>query len=167
MFRRILLTTSFTTLLLAATPALPSPVLAAQQTSAVSASQSRLAAVTQSYFVALNDSLATGNFSGLRAILAARATLTERSSLTLLEPSPQITTVHGRSAVIHFYRHLSAHVAGSRWIVGVMNQVSPTTMVAYARIVGAQNTPLLYATQRLTMRSGKITSVDLTLFYVK
>jgi hypothetical protein len=161
MFRRILLTATVTALLLTATPALASRGGIADPPP----SQSRLAAVTQSYFATLNHALATGSFAGLRVLFAARATLTERSSLT--DSSPHISTVRGRSTIIQFYRHLSADVVGSRWIVGVMNQVSPTTMLVYARIVGAQSIPLLYATQRLTMRSGKIVRVDLTVYHWK
>jgi hypothetical protein len=69
--------------------------------------------------------------------------------------------------ILPFYRHLSADVAGGRWIVGVMNQVSPTTMVVYAHIAGDKGTTLLHSTQRLTVRNSKILSVDLTLYYEK
>jgi hypothetical protein len=167
MFRRILLATTFTALLLAAIPAIQSPALASGRASAVPASQSRTAALTRSYFATLNHALATGSYSGLGKIFAARATLIERSSLTLSELRPYISTIRGRNAIIQFYRQFSADVAGSRWIVGVMNQVSPTTIVAYSRVVGAQSAPLLYAMQRLTVRNGKIARVDLTLYYVK
>jgi hypothetical protein len=162
MSRRILLTATFAALLLATTPA-----LASQQTGAVQASQSRLAALTQSYFATLNHALATSSFAGLRALFAPRATLIEQSALTLTAPSAYISTVRGQSAIVQFYRHLSTDLGGSRWIVGVMNQVSPTTMVAYARIVAAQSIPTLSSMQRLTIRNGKIARVDLTLYSVK
>jgi hypothetical protein len=58
--------------------------------------------------------LATGGFAALRTVFAACATLTEQSALTLTEPNPQVSTVRGRGAIITFYRHLSADVAGGR-----------------------------------------------------
>src|SRR5206468_369420 len=113
----------------------------------------------------LNHALVTGSFSDLRTVFAAGATLTERSSLTRTDPTPQMSTVRGQSAVIRFYRRLSAEVARSRWIVGLMNQVSPATMVVYAHTSGGPSTPSLYSLQRLIVRNGKIMSVDLTLYY--
>jgi hypothetical protein len=166
MSRRLVFSLALGVLLLTVAPAAQSPAFASQQVSATQASQSRLAALTQSYFVALNRALVAGNVSGLRAVFAARATLTERSALTIIEPTSQVSMVHGRSAVIQFYRHLSAAIGRSRWVVGVMNQVSPTTMVAYARSVGTRRTPPVSSMQRLTMRNGTIVSVDLTLYSV-
>jgi hypothetical protein len=45
-----------------------------------------------------------------------------------------------------------------------MNQVSPTTTVVYARIAGAKMTASLSSMQRLTMRNGSISSLDLALY---
>lgn len=151
-------------LALGGTAALASPVLASQQGNSAPATQSRLVVLTHNYFVALNHALLTRNYSNLRSVFAARATLTERSSLTLIEPTPQISTAHGRSAIINVYRHLSADVAGRPWIVGVMNQVSPSTMAVYARIAASASAPSLYSMQRLTVRSGKIVQLELTLY---
>src|SRR5437588_10560839 len=101
----IALTLGLGILLLTATSPALSPALASQHVGALTAHQSRLAVLTQSYFDALNHTLVTGSFSDLRAAFAARATLTERSSLTRADPYPQVSTVRDRSAVIRFYRH--------------------------------------------------------------
>jgi hypothetical protein len=156
-----------TSILLAATPALTSRPLASRGGIAdPPVSQSRLVALTQSYFIALNDSLATGNFSGLGAIIAPAATLTERSALVHRVPFTQASAVRGRSAILRFYRHLSADFPGGHWIVGIRNQVSPTTMVVYARAASARGTQSLYSSQRVTVRNGKIVSLDLLLDYL-
>lgn len=165
MSRRIALSLGLGILLLTATPTVPSPALASQRVSTPTANRSRVAALTQSYFAALNHALVTGSFSGLRTLFAARVTLTERSSLMFTDPTSQIRTVRDRSAVIRAYRRLSANVTGSRWIVGTMNQVSPATMVVYAHTTDGQRTPSLYSTHRLSVRKGTIVRVDLTLYY--
>lgn len=165
MSRSITLSLGLGILLVIATLPAPSPALASQQVGALTANQSRLAALTQSYFAALNHALVSGSFSDLRAAFTTRATLTERSSLTRIDPTPQSSILRGQRAVIRFYRHLSAEVAGSRWIVGLMNQASPTTMVAYAHTSGGPRSHSLYSMQRLIVRNSTIVSVDLTLYY--
>jgi hypothetical protein len=165
MSRHIVLSLGLGILLLTVTPPAPSSALASQQVIALPAHQSRLAALTQSYFAALNHALVTGSFSDLRAAFAAHATLTERSSITGIESTPEISTFRGQRAVIHFYRHLTAYVAGSRWIVSLMNQVSPATMVVYAYTSGGRRAPPVYSVHRLVVRNSAIVSVDFTLIY--
>jgi hypothetical protein len=143
----------------------PSPALKSPRVRTVPARQSPLIASTQSYIAALKHSLAAGSFSDLRAAFAAHATLTERSSITGIESTPQISTFRRQRAVIRFYRHLTADIAGSRWIVSLMNQVSPATMVVYAYTSGGRRTPPLYSVHRLVVRNRAIVSVDLTLIY--
>jgi hypothetical protein len=167
MFRRIVLTFGLGVLLVTGTLALPSPALASPRSSAEAAGQTHLAALTRSYFVALNRGVTTGSFSGLAAIIAPRAKLTERSLLSREAQVCCTKTVHGRSAIARFYRRLSAGLPGSRWVVGVMNQVSPATMVVYARRIGARGTPPLYSSHRVTIRNGTIVSLDLTLYLLQ
>jgi hypothetical protein len=137
-----------------------------QAAHAVTPSQSRLATLTHSYFVVLNRGLATGNVSGLSSIIAPTATLTERSAMVHGAPSTQTNTIRDRSAIVRFYRHLAADFPGGHWVVGIQNQVSPTTMVVYARAAGAQGRPSLYSVQRVTVRSGKIIRLNLMLDYL-
>jgi hypothetical protein len=165
MFRRNLRTVTFTALLLTTT-ALAPPALASPR-AAEPASPSRLVELTRSYLAALNHGLATGSFSGLAAIVAPGATLTERSSLSREAQLCCATTVRGRSAIVRFYRRLSADVPGRRWIVGVMNQVSPTTMVVYTRASEGPHAPALYSSHRVAMNNGEIVSLTLTLYYLQ
>jgi hypothetical protein len=129
--------------------------------------QTRLAAMTRSYFVALNQGMRTGDFSGLTAILALGASLVERSMLPREAQVCCAVTVRGRSAIARFYRRLTADLSGTHWVVGVRNQVSPTTVVAYAHAGGTRGTPPVYSMQRLVVRSSQITSLDLTLYYLQ
>jgi hypothetical protein len=167
MSRRILLTATFAALLLTAIPAIQSPALASEGGRPDLPSPFRLAALTHSYFVALDYGQATGNFSALGAMIAPAATLTERSMLVHSDAFAETRTLRGRSAIISFYRHLAADFPGGRWIVGIRNQVSPTTVVVYARGIDAQGRPSLYSVQRVTVRNGKITRLNLVLDYLQ
>jgi hypothetical protein len=166
MSRPIILALALGVLLLTATPAAPSPVSASPQTSAVPASQSRLAELTRSYFVTLNRALATGQFSGLGAIFTARATLTARSFLTRTGPA-QTSRFRGLAGIKRYYRTYLAAFPGTHWEVDLLQPLSPTTIVAHALAVGTRASPVLYSVQRITMRNAKIIHLALALYFVK